>query len=58
MSAKSSEGEKCVVRIDRWIIEMQISSMIDEGNPNNLELEFEAPRWLEVADDDVGTDEE
>jgi hypothetical protein len=37
---------------------MQISSMIDEGNPNNLELEFEAPRWLEVADDDVGTDEE
>ena len=39
------EEKKNTTQIDRWEEDLAISRMIDEGNPQNSDLEFIEPRW-------------
>ena len=41
------------VFVDRWEDDLAISRMIDEGNPQNSELEFALPRWVEKVDEET-----
>ena len=52
MEPKRGEGQK-VKRVDRWEDDLAISMMIEEGNPNNSEPEFDPPRWVELEDGEV-----